>query len=203
MTLASSNISPIQVDGSMMTTWWPFSWWPFSSVLLCGNLYPVGSIWPFWSLCPWWLWPGWPLWYLVMLLRSSLELWGARLQTPICFFGPRRKKSAGMIIVQVACLPDRVAQCWNVDEKFVSGFRDSNTFESLWYKQWVTHKMFPPPQKNPQNILAKAVTKTLEVTNTHIWEISFLGQTFNGKVKNPNLSSRCLLELQIYSDTSW
>ena len=47
MTLAASDISPLQVDGSIMTIWWLFS-----SVLLCGNLYPVGSIWPFWSLYP-------------------------------------------------------------------------------------------------------------------------------------------------------
>ena len=71
-----------------------------------------------------------------------------------------------MIIVQVACLPDRVAECWNVDEKFVSGLRESDTFESLWYNG--SQIKIPPPKKkkkkNPQNIPAQAVTKTLEVT---------------------------------------
>ena len=37
-----------------------------------------------------------------ILLCPSLELWGARLQTPICFFRLPRKESAGMIIAQMA-----------------------------------------------------------------------------------------------------
>ena len=111
MTLASSDISPIQVDGSMMTTWYHFlgDHFPLCSCVEISTLWAVYD--HFDPCAPGGCGQGDPLWYLVVLLRSSLELWGARLQTPICFFGPRRKKSAGMIIVQVACLPDRVAQC--------------------------------------------------------------------------------------------
>ena len=35
------------------------------------------------------------------LFCPSLELWRARLQTPICFFRLGRKESAGMIIAQM------------------------------------------------------------------------------------------------------